>query len=73
MKIDVENFEYKVLKGSRELLKRNNFGIYCELWDNENRRLVSELLNLIGYSRYTFYDELISLRPLINSNKENAK
>lgn len=72
IKIDVENFEYEVLKGSRELLKRNKPIIYCELWDNDNRTLVFELLNSIGYAKYTYDDDLNSLRLLISSNKKKS-
>ena len=49
IKIDVENFEYFVLKGGQELLKKWKPLIYCELWDNENRQNCFELLKSIGY------------------------
>lgn len=71
IKIDVENFEYEVLKGSKELLKRNRPIIYCELWDNENRILVFELLDSIGYEKYFFDNKGNSLKPLVSSSKEN--
>lgn len=41
MKIDVENFEYFVLRGAEKLIKKNKPVIYCELWENENRKKVS--------------------------------
>jgi len=44
IKIDVENFEYYVLKGGHELLKRHKPIIYCELWDNEKRKLTLDYL-----------------------------
>ena len=72
IKIDVENFEYEVLKGSIELLKRNKPIIYCELWDNENRILVFELLNSIGYDKYIYDDKLNALKPLIKTKNENS-
>ncbi len=50
MKIDVENFEYFVLKGGEKLIKKDHPIIYCELWDNNNRKKSFELLNNLGYS-----------------------
>jgi FkbM family methyltransferase len=50
IKMDVENFEYNVLKGSIELLKKHKPVIYCELWNNEKRQLAISLLKEIGYT-----------------------
>jgi FkbM family methyltransferase len=50
IKIDVENFEYFVLKGAAGLLKKHKPLIYCELWDNENRKQSMEFLRSLGYS-----------------------
>ncbi len=49
VKMDVENFEYFVLDGAREMLRKYKPLIYCELWDNENRRKCFELLHSLGY------------------------
>jgi len=49
IKIDVENFEYYVLKGAENLLKKYMPLIYCELWDNDNRKKTMELLKNLGY------------------------
>jgi FkbM family methyltransferase len=49
IKIDVENFEYYVLKGARELLLKNKPIIYCELWDNERRVLCMNYMKELGY------------------------
>lgn len=49
IKIDVENFEYYVLKGAENLLKQHKPSIYCELWDNENRKMTMEFLKNLGY------------------------
>ena len=49
IKIDVENFEYYVLKGAENLLKQHKPLIYCELWDNENRKMTMEFLKSFGY------------------------
>lgn len=64
IKIDVENFEYEVLKGGEQLLMRNKPIIYCELWDNENRRNVFGLLQSIGYRIYTYNSKTDSLAEM---------
>jgi hypothetical protein len=46
----VENFEYFVLKGGEKLIKKDRPIIYCELWDNDNRKKCIDLLNNLGYS-----------------------
>jgi len=50
IKIDVENFEYYVLRGGKQIIESNKPIIYAELWDNSNRIQCFELLNEIGYS-----------------------
>ena len=49
IKIDVENFEYFVFKGGKNLIQINKPIIYCELWENENRTRCFELLTSLGY------------------------
>jgi FkbM family methyltransferase len=49
IKMDVENYEYNVLKGATELIRKHKPVIYCELWDNDNRRHSMELLTELGY------------------------
>lgn len=49
IKIDVENFEYPVLKGGEMLLRKHMPLIYCELWDNEKRKLCMDYLSGLGY------------------------
>lgn len=49
IKIDVENFEYEVLKGGKKLLEKYKPIIYSELWDNEIRTDVIGYLQTIGY------------------------
>ena len=50
MKIDVENFEYFVLKGAEKLIASDKPIIYCELWENDNRKKCIDLLTKLGYS-----------------------
>lgn len=50
IKIDVENFEFFVLKGGETMLRRDKPVIYAELWANENRDRCFELLTGLGYA-----------------------
>lgn len=52
LKIDVENFEYFVLKGSENLIAKNQPIIYCELWENDNRKKCIDFLNSLNYSAF---------------------
>lgn len=49
IKIDVENFEYFVLKGAGHLLERDKPVVYAELWANENREKCFEFMRGLGY------------------------
>jgi len=68
MKIDVENFEYFVLKGAEKLIAENQPIIYCELWENDNRKKCIDLLNNLGYS--TFVLQKKELIPIENASVE---
>ena len=57
IKMDVENFEYFVLKGGEELIKKNRPIIYTELWDNENRQKCFSFLQDLGYATYVVIDD----------------
>ncbi|OJV12703.1 MAG: hypothetical protein BGO21_02870 [Dyadobacter sp. 50-39] len=69
IKIDVENYELEVLKGAKNLLERNKPTIYCELWDNEVRYSVFDLVRSIGYEIYIFDNNSDSLVPVIANSK----
>jgi FkbM family methyltransferase len=49
IKIDVENYEYFVLDGGKELLKKDHPVVYMELWDNENRQKCFSLMRELSY------------------------
>ena len=49
IKMDVENFEYYVLKGGAALIKKHRPIIYCELWDNAFRKACMDFLIALGY------------------------
>lgn len=62
MKIDVENFEYFVLKGGENLIAKHKPIIYCELWDNENRKKCIDFLNNLHYSAFILHKkELVAI------------
>lgn len=50
IKMDVENFEYFVLKGGEKLIQKNAPLIYTELWENENREKCLTFIRAQGYS-----------------------
>jgi FkbM family methyltransferase len=52
IKMDVENFEYFVLKGAEHLIIENQPIIYCELWENDNRKKCIDFLNNLNYSAF---------------------
>ncbi len=52
IKLDVENFEFFVLKGGEMLIDFNLPIIYTELWDNENRINCFEFLKSKGYQAF---------------------
>ena len=56
IKIDVENFEYFVLKGGMRLLEKHRPLIFCELWDTERRGLCFDLMGQLGYRVKVFQD-----------------
>lgn len=49
VKLDVENFEYFVLAGGTEMLKRDRPVVYTELWENENRDKCLSHMKSLGY------------------------
>lgn len=49
IKMDVENFEYHVLSGAQQLLSEDRPIIYCELWDNDNRKKCFDLMRSLKY------------------------
>lgn len=66
IKMDVENFEFEVLKGAEQLLRKQKPIIYTELWDNENRQQCFTFLRGLGYQ--SFYNQNQSLVPFEGNN-----
>lgn len=52
IKIDVENYEYFVLSGAKEMLRKHRPLVFCELWNNERRDRCIRLLAESGYQCY---------------------
>lgn len=66
LKIDVENFEYFVLKGGAKLIAANQPIIYCELWENDNRKKCIDFLNNLNYSAFILQKkELVSIEKTV--------
>ena len=70
IKLVAENFEYEILTGAKEKISTDRPLIYCELWDNEKRLMVHELIKSYGYA--IFYrqgNELLPYHPSSYSGK----
>jgi FkbM family methyltransferase len=50
IKMDVENFEYFVLLGAKEMIKKHKPIIYTELWENKNRKMCFDFILNMNYS-----------------------
>lgn len=54
LKIDVENFEWHVLRGGVEVIKKFRPVIYCEIWDTPYKDQTLQLLRSLGYSVFVW-------------------
>lgn len=52
IKLDVENYEWYVLQGGRQLIARHRPLIFCELWNDERKGQCIGLLQQLGYEAY---------------------
>lgn len=69
IKLDVENFEYFVLKGGEKLIQRNLPLIYVELWDNENRQKCFQFIQKFDYQIYVLVnDALVIFNPELHQH-----
>ena len=69
IKIDVENFEYYVLKGGKSLIEKHHPVIFCELWNDERKLWCIHFIKSLGYSIKVF--EKNGLVDFINQPVEN--
>lgn len=66
IKLVAENFEYEILEGARKLIQKNKPLIYCELWHNERRQRVIDLITSFQYTVH--YRNGNSLVPYTNDS-----
>jgi FkbM family methyltransferase len=60
IKMDVENYEYFVLSGAKEVIRKHQPLLFCELWNNERRMLCIQLLATLDYHCYVLqHNQLI--------------
>lgn len=52
IKIDVENFEFFVLDGAKQMLQKHKPIVYAELWENENREKCFNLFLQLNYQPF---------------------
>jgi FkbM family methyltransferase len=70
IKLDVENYEYFVLKGGQHLISKHRPVIYAELWDNENRKQCFDLLTNEGYAIKVLVNKnLVNFDPVIHQKQ----
>ncbi|HEY1870310.1 MAG TPA: FkbM family methyltransferase, partial [Chitinophagaceae bacterium] len=70
IKIDVENFEYHVLKGAEKLIVHHKPLIFCELWNDEKKiKTISYLTKELGYCAMVF--ENSQLVDFTNQSRSN--
>lgn len=66
IKIVAENFELQVLEGAKKVIEGNKPLIYCELWHNEKRKPVLDLIKKYNYE--LFYRKGDQLIPYMENN-----
>lgn len=71
IKIDVENFEFFVLDGARNLLIKNKPIVYAELWENENRDKCFELFNSLNYKTVVIMNKKAVLFDPVQHKTQN--
>ena len=66
IKIVAENFEFQIFQGARQLIELNKPLIYCELWDNNRRDLVIDLIK--NYDYEVFFRSENQMIPFTRNN-----
>jgi FkbM family methyltransferase len=59
IKIDVENYEYYVLKGARDLLVKHRPIVFCELWNDQRRIACMEFMQELNYRVMVYQDHAL--------------
>lgn len=57
IKIDVENFEWQVIQGAREVISACRPVIYCEIWNNKNKERTFELMQQLQYAPFVLLQD----------------
>ena len=57
--------------GGINLIKKNKPIIYCELWENENRKKCFELMESLEYKIYVLIKEKLELYDSSKHHKQN--
>lgn len=70
IKVVAENFEFQVFEGAKRIIEHNRPIIYCELWANEKRKLVLDLI--MKYNYEVFYRKHNQLK-LFNKDDYSGK
>ena len=71
IKMDVENFEYFVLKGGENLIAQSHPIIYTELWENENRDKCFAFLDQLGYQAHVVTGNQLELYDSTKHRRQN--
>lgn len=70
IKIDVENFEFFVLDGAKQLIAKNRPVVYAELWENENREKCFDLFKKLNYKTVVVVDKkAVEFNPAIHKTQ----
>lgn len=71
IKIDVENYEFQVLEGAVQLIKRYKPIIYAELWDNQNRKNCMDFLSNLGYQIFVLENGVLVIFDSLKHKTQN--
>jgi len=71
IKIDVENYEFNVLEGAKELIAFYKPLIYAELWENQNRTNCIKLLTELGYEVFVLENGVLTEFELHKHKTQN--
>ncbi len=71
IKMDVENYEYEVLLGAKQLLLSHKPLVYTELWDNQNRLDCFEFMTSLGYRIKVLKDDQLVSYQSDKSHTQN--
>ena len=70
LKVVAENYEAEIFRGAKEFILKNKPLIYCNLWDNHNRKEVFTLMNDWGYKiMINSFDKLVPFNPEIHNHR----